>query len=63
LCRAGREFEDAVEHCGPLATDADAKYDDTLTLQARDLAPDGDVGNESGNGDAGFGARAGSGDV
>jgi 3-isopropylmalate/(R)-2-methylmalate dehydratase large subunit len=35
----GKEFQDAVEHWRSLATDADASYDATLTLQARDLAP------------------------
>src|ERR1700723_3460222 len=35
----GREFQDVVDFWQTLPTDPDAKYDDTLTFQARDLAP------------------------
>jgi 3-isopropylmalate/(R)-2-methylmalate dehydratase large subunit len=35
----GKEFQEAVEHWRSLVTDADAKYDSTLTLQAAELAP------------------------
>jgi 3-isopropylmalate/(R)-2-methylmalate dehydratase large subunit len=35
----GQEFQEAVAYWKSLATDADAKYDETLTLNAQDLAP------------------------
>jgi 3-isopropylmalate/(R)-2-methylmalate dehydratase large subunit len=35
----GKEFEAAVAHWRSLATDSDAKYDETLTLHSKDLAP------------------------
>ena len=35
----GKEFQERVDFWKTLPTDADAKYDDTLTLQASELAP------------------------
>src|SRR5271170_481985 len=35
----GKEFQDAVDFWRTLPSDPDAKYDDTLTFHARDLAP------------------------
>ncbi len=35
----GKEFQHAVAFWKTLPTDADAKYDDTITLSSRDLAP------------------------
>jgi 3-isopropylmalate/(R)-2-methylmalate dehydratase large subunit len=35
----GKEFDEAVAYWRSLATDADAKYDTTITLRAIDLAP------------------------
>ena len=35
----GKEFQEAVEYWKSLATDAGAKYDATVTLNAQDLAP------------------------
>ncbi|MFZ0410566.1 MAG: 3-isopropylmalate dehydratase large subunit [Candidatus Acidiferrales bacterium] len=35
----GKEFQDAVAYWRSLAMDAGAKYDDTVTLEGRDLAP------------------------
>jgi 3-isopropylmalate/(R)-2-methylmalate dehydratase large subunit len=35
----GKEFQEAVEYWRSLASDAGARYDDTVTLEANDLAP------------------------
>jgi 3-isopropylmalate/(R)-2-methylmalate dehydratase large subunit len=35
----GKDFQEAVEYWKSLATDEDAQYDSTVTLQAEDLAP------------------------
>src|SRR5271170_6551422 len=35
----GKEFQDAVDFWQTLPSDSDAKYDETLTFRARDLAP------------------------
>ena len=58
----GKEFQEAVENWRSLATDAGAKYDTTVTLQAATGA-DGYVGHKSGHGDAGDEPRAGPGVV
>ena len=55
----GKEFQDAVDFWSTLPSDTGAKYDDTLTIHARRFGADGYMGDESGDGDAGFGSRAG----
>ena len=35
----GKDFQDAVERWNSLASDPGAKFDDTVTLQAQELAP------------------------